>query len=136
MNASATLLSHLVADYTTQPTFVERTYGEPLFHTESEVLALRYAADDSPGPSRSRHSSPLEPGWPTARTRVSFDIEDVGRLTRALALASGTNEIALWNSAKASELARTKAESWVTAFAFSPDGKLLASGHDDGQIRL
>src|SRR5258708_40365049 len=46
-NSPASLLSHLVADYGTQPAFVDRTYGEPLFHTESEVLALRYAPDDT-----------------------------------------------------------------------------------------
>ena len=39
-NSPASLLSHLVADYGTPPAFVDRTYGEPLFHTESEVLAL------------------------------------------------------------------------------------------------
>ena len=45
MNASASLLSHLVADYSTPPTFVDRTFGEALFHTESEVLAINYAPD-------------------------------------------------------------------------------------------
>jgi WD40 repeat protein len=138
MNSSATLLSHLVADYTTQPTFVERTYGEPLFHTESEVLALRYAPDDSLWTIEEagilRHWA--QDGRLLEREFLS-DIEDVWTFSEnASLLASGTNEIALWNTTKASELARTKAESWVTAFAFSPDGKLLASGHDDGQIRL
>ena len=47
MNSPASLLSSLVADYSTPPTFVDRTYGEPLFHTESEVLAVRYAPDES-----------------------------------------------------------------------------------------
>ena len=39
-NSPASLLSHLVADYATPPAFVDRTYGEPLFHTESEVLVV------------------------------------------------------------------------------------------------
>jgi WD40 repeat protein len=138
MNAPASLLSHLVGDYNTQPTFVERTYGEPLFHTESEVLALRYGADDTLWTVEEtgvlRHWA--SDGRLLEREFLS-DIEDVWTFNRdAMLLASGSNEIALWNTAKAKELARTTAESWVTSFAFSPDGKLLASGHDDGQLRL
>ena len=41
------ILPMLVADYSSPPPFVDRTYGEPLFHTESEVAVLCYAPDDS-----------------------------------------------------------------------------------------
>lgn len=138
MNAPASLLSHLVADYATQPAFVDRTYGEPLFHTESEVLALRYAPDDTLWTIEEagilRHWAP--DGRLLEREFLS-DIEDVWTFNRdASLLVSGTNEIALWSTAKAGELGRASAESWVTSFAFSPDGKLLASGHDDGRISL
>ena len=47
LKTPANLLSHLVADSGTPPAIVDRTYGEPLFHTESEVLAIRYAPDDT-----------------------------------------------------------------------------------------
>lgn len=138
MNSPASLLSHLVADYGTAPTFVDRTYGEPLFHTESEVLAVRYASDDTLWTVEEagvlRHWTP--DGRLLDRSFLS-DVEDVWEFNAdASFLVSGTNEIALWKTAKAIELARATADSWVTAFAFSPDGQTLASGHDDGSISL
>jgi WD40 repeat protein len=138
MNAPASLLSHLVADYSSTPTFVERSYGEPLFHTESEVLALRYAPDDTLWTVEEagvlRHWAP--DGRLLEREFLS-DVEDVWAFNQdATLLASGTNEIALWQTNEADEVRRVAADSWVTAFAFSPDGKLLASGHDDGKVCL
>ena len=138
MNASASLLSHLVADYSTPPTFVDRTFGEPLFHTESEVLAIKYADDDTLWTIEEagvlRHWA--SDGRLLEREFLS-DVEDVWTFNRdATMLASATNEIAVWSTAKANELSRTTTESWATALAFSPDGKLLASGHDDGKIYL
>ena len=138
MNSPASLLSHLVADYGTAPSFVDRTYGEPLFHTESEVLALRYGPDDTLWTVEEagvlRHWAP--DGRLLERAFLS-DVEDIWAFNLdASLLVSGTNEIALWKPAKAAEMARATADSWVTAFAFAPDGQTLASGHDDGSISL
>src|SRR4051812_22444041 len=138
LKTPANLLSHLVADYGTPPAFVERTYGEPLFHTESEVLALRYAPDDTLWTIEDagvlRHWAP--DGRLLDREFLS-DIEDAWAFSRdAALLASGTNEIALWSTAKAAELARVEAESWVTTIAFAPDNSVLAAGHDDGRVSL
>jgi WD40 repeat protein len=137
-NSSASLLSHLVADYGTPSAFVERTYGEPLFHTESEVLALRYAPDDTLWTIEEagvlRHWAP--DGRLLERDFLS-DVEDAWAFNAdATLLASGTSEIALWGTARAKELARVEAESWVTALAFSPDSQVLAAGHDDGRVSL
>ena len=59
---TTTLLPHLVADYSSPPPFVERTYGEPLFQTDSEVLGLAYAADDTRDRSLSEASVPQAGG--------------------------------------------------------------------------
>jgi WD40 repeat protein len=136
MNSPASLLSHLVADYGTPPAFVDRTYGEPLFHTDGEVLALRYAPDDTLWTVEEtgvlRHWAPE--GRLLGREFLS-DVEDVWVFNAdATLLASGTNEVALWETATGTELGRTGVDSWVSAFAFSPDGRTLASGHDDGRV--
>ena len=138
MNSPASLLSSLVADYSTPPTFVDRTYGEPLFHTESEVLAVRYAPDESLWTVEEagllRHWTP--DGRLLDRDFLS-DVEDVWAFSAdAALLASGTSEIGLWAASKGKELARVAADSWVTAFAFAPDGLTLVSGHDDGRVNF
>ena len=138
MNSPASLLSHLVADYATPPAFVDRTYGEPLFHTESEVLALRYAPDGTLWTIEEtgvlRHWAP--DGRLLEREFLS-DVEDVWAFSPdASRLASGTNEVAVWDTANGTELVRTAVPSWVSAFAFSPDGQTLATGHDDGRVRF
>jgi WD40 repeat protein len=137
-NSSASLLSHLVADYATPPAFVDRTYGEPLFHTESEVLALQYAPDDTLWTVEEagvlRHWA--ADGRLLEREFLS-DVEDLWVFNGdASLLASGTNEIALWDTVGTVELGRVDAESWVTALAFSPDNSVLAAGHDDGRVSL
>ena len=138
LKTPANLLSHLVADYGTPPAFVDRTYGEPLFHTESEVLALRYAPDDTLWTVEEagvlRHWAP--DGRLLEREFLS-DVEDAWAFNPTPSLlASGTSEIALWDTAHADERARVEAESWVTALAFSPDNTVLAAGHDDGRVSL
>src|SRR5215208_7036604 len=135
-NSPASLLSHLVADYATPPAFVDRTYGEPPAPTESEVLSLRYAADDTLWTVEEagvlRHWAP--DGRLLEREFLS-DVEDVWAFNRdATLLASGTTEIALWDTAHADERVRVDAETWVTALAFSPDNTVLAAGHDDGRV--
>lgn len=138
LKTPANLLSHLVADYGTPPAFVDRTYGEPLFHTASEVLALRYAPDDTLWTVEEagvlRHWAP--DGRLLEREFLS-DVEDAWAFNRdATLLASGTSEIALWDTAHAQERARVDADTWVTALAFSPDNQVLAAGHDDGRVSL
>src|SRR6185437_2984319 len=45
-------------------------------------------------------------------------------------------ELCLWETSDGELLACWPQTSWVTALAFQPGGLLLASGHDDGVVRL
>lgn len=138
MTSGESIFPHLLAGMSDQPPFVERVFGEPLFHSEGEVIDLAFAAD---GTVASIEESGVLRRWtaeghPRERFFLS-DLEMVWRFaTDAEELASGGADLALWDVPTGSELRRVTQPSWVTAVAFSTDGKLLASGHDDGTIRL
>jgi WD40 repeat protein len=51
-------------------------------------------------------------------------------------LASGNDDLILWDVATGQLVNRIEQSSWVTAIAFSNDGRTLASGHDDGSLRF
>ncbi len=128
-----------VADHTNPPPFVDRTYGEPLFHAGSEIAGLCYAPDDTL--------------WSIEESGVLRHWSREGRLTAchlltnrdtvwafnsdATRLASASDQfINIWDAASGRIRKRLPVDSWVMAIDFSLDGKLLASGHDDGMVRL
>ncbi|MCE9532361.1 MAG: hypothetical protein K8T89_14755 [Planctomycetes bacterium] len=138
MTPSTTILPYLVADYSSPPPFVDRTYGEPLFHTESEVCGLCYAADDT---LWSIEESGLLRQWSRDGRLLSrsflTDLETIWAFNAdATMLASASNDLVVWDIAGTQAIHRFPVDSWVMALAFSQDGKQLASGHDDGTIRL
>ncbi len=51
-------------------------------------------------------------------------------------VASGSNELSIWETSTGELCACWPQSSWVTALAFQPGGLLLATGHDDGVVRL
>jgi WD40 repeat protein len=113
-------------------------FGEPQWHADGVLLALGYAADGSLW-------SVEEPGvlrqWDRAgrlKTRQPLgDIETLWAFSRrAELLASGTNELVVWEVAGQRQLAALRQTSWVTAMAFHPTRRAIATGHDDGTIRF
>jgi WD40 repeat protein len=118
---------------------VLRVFGEPRFHTDGDLLALAFGADDSLW-------SVEEPGilrqWDTERGQQlrQFALSDLETLwtfsSQAQLLASASDDLALWNVATGELLAGITQPSWVTAVAFSPDQSQIATGHDDHMVRL
>ncbi|HTU17113.1 MAG TPA: WD40 repeat domain-containing protein [Gemmataceae bacterium] len=119
--------------------FRPRVFGASPFHTDGELLALRFAADGSlwsvEEPGVLRHwdlNSRQQIGWheladPAAVWCFSGSCHY---------LAAGSDELCLWETNDGELLACWPQASWVTALAFQPGGLLLASGHDDGVVRL
>ncbi|HEY7312135.1 MAG TPA: WD40 repeat domain-containing protein [Gemmataceae bacterium] len=116
-----------------------RVFGARPFHTDGELLALRFAPDGSlwsieePGVLRHWNLSARQLlGW--------HELADPAAVwsfsNSAHYVASGSDEICIWETAAGEQTACWPQASWVTALAFQPGGLLLASGHDDGVVRL
>ena len=117
---------------------VAQVFGEPRFHADADVAALAFAADgtlhsvDDAGVLRHWSSD----GHMLHRHYLS-DLEIIWNFSPdARLLASGNDDLLLWNVADGQLLDRIAQPSWVTAIAFTPDGRVLASGHDDGRVRF
>lgn len=117
---------------------VAQTFGEPRFHTEGDAAALAFKQD---GTLLSVDDSGVLRHWsPDGGTLRRFFLSDLETLwcfaPNALLLASGNDDLMIWDAADGQLIARIRQESWLTALAFSPDGRTLASGHDDGMVRF
>lgn len=138
MSSPVSLLTSLVSDYAVPPSYVDHTYGEPLFHTDASVAAIKYASDDT---LWSIEETGLLRHWTSDGRLIEreflSDTEDVWTFNGdASLLASASDELALWSTSKAKELARVNCKSWMTCLAFAPDTPLLVSGDDDGIVRI
>lgn len=117
---------------------IERIFGEARFHTDGDVAALIFDKDDS---LWSIDETGVLKHWNIdakllARNFLS-DLETLWVFSSdARYLASGNDDLLLWEVESGQLLARTAQDSWITALAFRPDGAVLASGHDDGNVRL
>jgi WD40 repeat protein len=120
-------------------THATRIFGTARFHANGDLQALAFVADGSirsveePGvlchwnattgqPLFRHHLSEVETLW-------VFDAE-------AKLLASASDDLSIWDAATGRRVATLPQPSWVTTVAFSPPGNLVATGHDDGQVRL
>lgn len=116
-----------------------RTFGTRPFRTDGELLALSFASDGS-------LISVEEPGelrrWDVASKQQTawHLLDDAATLwcfnTDGTLLASGGDDLVVWDTETGEVVFKLRQSSWVTAVAFSPDGKQMATGHDDSIVRL
>ena len=117
---------------------VQRVFGEPRFHTDGDIAAIAFAADGSlfsiDEAGVLRHWAP--DGKLLARHFLS-DLETLWCFSpNAKLLASGNDDLLLWDVTSGHLIGRIVLPSWVTAIAFSADGRTVATGHDDGMLRM
>ena len=128
-----------IADATLKASpLISKTFGEPRFHTEGDISAIAFAGD---GSIWSVDEAGLLRRW-SAEGHIlqrSFlsDLETLWCFSAdADLLASGNDNLLIWNTAEGQLLYRIPQPGWVSALAFSPDGRTIACGHDDGSVRL
>jgi WD40 repeat protein len=131
----------------TRPTLIEpnnlgvkgmRVFGDARFHTDGDLLAVAFAADGSlwsiEEPGLLRHWN--ETGQEQIHHSLS-DLETLWTFSRdARLLASASDDWSLWDVANGQLLNTVAQPSWVTALAFRDDSRLVATGHDNGQVCL
>lgn len=121
------------------PAFVRRRYGGTALRGEGELLAFVFDADEllwsleEPGVLRlwNLEEQRLVEEIALDELATLWQFDRAGRF-----LAGASDEIILWELSTGNEIARFTHKVWVTALAFHPSGAILATGHDDGVIRL
>lgn len=117
---------------------VRRVFGEPRFHTDGDIAAVAFATN---GTVYSIDEAGLLQQWSLDGKLLSrqflSDLETLWAFgPGAGVLASGNDDLLLWDTANGELQNRIEQDSWVTAIAFSADGRIVASGHDSGRVRF
>src|SRR5437667_11067482 len=124
---------------------VQRVFGEPRFHTAGDLLDLTFAPEgavwsiDEPGLLRQWDPSTGQ----DVQQYVVSDLETLWVFSGdARLLVSASDDLTLWDVASGQVRSTVPQDSWVTTAAFGSakvragDAPLLATGHDDGKVRL
>src|SRR5579884_915445 len=118
---------------------VLRVFGDRHFHTDGELLAIAFGAAgtlwsvEEPGVLRQWDTTAGQQlGWALlSELATAWRFSDDARL-----VVAGGDQITIWDVASAQLLAQLPQPSWVTSMAFAPDNHFLATGHDDGLVRI
>jgi WD40 repeat protein len=116
-----------------------QVFGEPHLHLDGDLVALTFSPDGGlwtvEEPGVLRHWDPAS-GRQIEWQSLS-DLETLWCFSRdARVLASGSSDLTFWDASSGQVLTALPQPSWVTAMAFHPDAAFLATGHDDGVVRL
>jgi len=120
-------------------TQVVRVFGDLCFHTDGDIQLLAFAPD---GKLLSIEDLGVLRTWDPGtgqQLRWTFlsDLETLWAISpEANLIASATDDLTLWEISSGKVLDTIPQPSWVTAIVFGPAGNLLATGHDDGVLRV
>jgi WD40 repeat protein len=116
-----------------------RVFGAHPLHTDGDLVALGFSQD---GTLWSVEEPGVVRGWNVASRRQTAwhsldDVATVWAFNWASRLAAaGSDELTVWEIHTGTSLAGWPHSSWVTAIAFQPGFPVLATGDDDGVVRL
>jgi len=116
-----------------------RAYDDRPYRVDGPISALAFTPD---GSLRSVEEPGMLRHWDTAGGRQK-DWNFLTELETAWAfnctgslIAAASNDVTIWEVATGTLSAQWEQPSWVTALAFSPSASQVATGHDDGAVRL
>ncbi len=133
---SSSVLPTFLGDVTS---LIVRSFGLRPFTTDGDLLALGFAPDgtlwsvEDPGVLRNwdLYAQKQVEWHPLDELATTWTFNNTTRL-----VAAGSDEIAVWVGPTGEQLASWSAPTWTTALTFSPNSQTVASGHDDGSVRL
>ncbi len=118
---------------------VIRVFGDLRLRTAGDLLALSYcspewiASVEEPGILRRWHA---KTGQPETSVFLS-DLETVWAFCpEGKAIVTASDEVSVWDVASGDMITSLMMPSWVTAVAVRRIPALIATGHDDGVVRL